>query len=126
MNCHPVKIDDDSASECISDTEDWLNWNGNLDNPNDSEDDCVADIESEIEQDNHIKDPQCPEQRDVSAVPHVLGLIRSTQKSKRQAGKIFVTVNAMEWGGIRECKKTKTQCVNALPASLCILSESFS
>jgi len=36
INCHPVKSDGDSAPESISDTDDWLNWNGDLDNPNDS------------------------------------------------------------------------------------------
>ena len=28
LNRHPVQNDEDSASESISDTEDWLNWNG--------------------------------------------------------------------------------------------------
>jgi len=28
INRHPVESDEDSASESISDTEDWLNWNG--------------------------------------------------------------------------------------------------
>jgi len=37
INCHPVESDEDSAPESISDTADWLNWNGDLDNPNDSE-----------------------------------------------------------------------------------------
>jgi len=80
----------------ISDTEDWLNWNGDLDNPNDSEDDYVADIESDIEQDNSIEDPECPEQRDVSAASNVPGLIRPTRKSKRQAEHVLMTVNAIE------------------------------
>jgi len=39
INCHPVESDDDSTPESISDTDDWLNWNGDLDNPNDSEED---------------------------------------------------------------------------------------
>jgi len=67
INCHPVESDDHSALECISDTEDWLNWNGDLDNSNHSKDDCEADVESDIEQDNSIEDPEYPEQRDVSA-----------------------------------------------------------
>jgi len=71
INRHPVKTDEDSAPESISDTEDWFDWNGDLDNPNDSEDDCRADIESEIEQDNSIEDPECPEQRDLTATPNV-------------------------------------------------------
>ena len=28
INCHPVESDEDSAPECISDMDDWLNWNG--------------------------------------------------------------------------------------------------
>jgi len=96
INRHPVESDEDSAPDIISDTEDWLNWNGDLDNPNDSEDDYAVDVESDIEQDNSIEDPECPEQRDVSAAPNVPGLIRPTQKSKRQAEKVLMTVNAIE------------------------------
>jgi len=51
-NHNPVQSDEDSARERISDPNDWLNWNGNLDNPNDTEDDCMADVESDIEQGN--------------------------------------------------------------------------
>jgi len=76
---HPVESDEDSTSERISNTEDWLNWNGDLDNPNDSKDDFVADFESDIEQYNTVEDPECPEQRDMSAAPNVPGLIRPTQ-----------------------------------------------
>jgi len=32
INHHPVEIDQDCAPESISDTEDWLNWNGDSDN----------------------------------------------------------------------------------------------
>jgi len=96
IDCHPVESDEDSASETISDTEDWLNWNGDLDNPNDSEDNCAADIESDIGQDNSVHDLQSPEQRDVSAAPNVPGFIRPTRKSKRRAEKVFMTVNAIE------------------------------
>jgi len=35
---HPAEHDKDSSAESISDTENWLNWNGDLHNPNDSED----------------------------------------------------------------------------------------
>jgi len=48
INCHPVKIEEYSASQSISDTEDWLNWDGDLDNPNDSEDNCMADDGSDM------------------------------------------------------------------------------
>jgi hypothetical protein len=96
INRHPVESDEDSAPESISDTEDWLNWNGDLDNPNDSEEDCAADDDSDIEHNNCIEDPECPEQQDVSAAPNVPGLVRPTRKSKRQAEKVLVTVNAVE------------------------------
>jgi len=96
INCHPVESDDDSAPETISETNDWLNLNRNLDNPDDSEEDCAADDESDIEHNNGIEDPECPEQRDVSAAPNVPGLVRPTRKSKRQDEKVLVIVNAVE------------------------------
>jgi len=96
FNRHPVESDEDSAPESISDTEDWLNWNGDLDNPNDSEEDYAADDDSDIEHNNCIDDPECPEEQDVSAAQNVPGLVRPTRKSKRQAEKVFVTVNAVE------------------------------
>jgi len=96
INRHPVESDEDSAPESVSDTEDWLNWSRDLDDPNDREDDSTADVESDIEQDNVIEDPECPEQRDVSATPHVPRLILPTQKSKRQAENVLTTVNAIE------------------------------
>jgi hypothetical protein len=43
MNHHPVESDVDSAPDSIPDTDDCLNWNGDLDNPTDGEDDCAAD-----------------------------------------------------------------------------------
>ena len=96
INRHPMEREADSALENISDTDDWLNWNGELDNPNDSEDECAADNESDIEQNTGIEDSECPEQQDVSAAPYVPGLVRPTWKSKRQAEKVLVTVNAVE------------------------------
>jgi hypothetical protein len=67
-----------------------------LDNPNDSEDDCAVDDGSDIGPNNGIEDLECPEQQDVSAAPNVPGLVRPTRKSKRQAEKLLVTVNAVE------------------------------
>ena len=52
INRHPVECDEDSAPESLSDMEDWLDLNGNLDSPNDTEDDCATDVESDIEQGN--------------------------------------------------------------------------
>jgi len=71
INHHPVESDDNSAPECISDTNNWLNWNGDLENPHDSEDNCPADNASDIRLNNSIKDLECPEQRDVNAVPNM-------------------------------------------------------
>jgi len=96
INCHRVESNEDSAPESISDTNDWLNRNGDLDNPNDSEDDCAVDDESDIEQNNGIEDSACPEQQNVSAAPNVPGFVRPIRKSKRQAEKVLVTVNAVE------------------------------
>jgi len=81
INHHAVKSDEDSALESISDTEDWVNWNGDLDNLNNSEDDWVADVESDMEQDNSIEDPDSPEQQDVITAPNLCGLIWPTRKS---------------------------------------------
>jgi hypothetical protein len=75
INHHPVESDEDCTPECISDTEDWLNWNGDIDDRNDSEDDGAVDVECDIEQENSINDPECPEQQDVSAAPNVPRLI---------------------------------------------------
>jgi hypothetical protein len=78
------------------DTQDWLNWTGDLDHPNDSDDDCAADFGSDMEQDNSIEVQECPEQRDQCAAPHVPGLIQPIRKSERQAETVLVTVNAIE------------------------------
>jgi hypothetical protein len=40
---YPAENVDDSLPESISDTENCLNWNVDLDNPNDSEDDWEVD-----------------------------------------------------------------------------------
>jgi hypothetical protein len=71
VNHHPVVSNEDSAPESISDTEDWLNWNRDLDNPNGREEDCAVDNDSDIEHNNCIEDPECPEQQDVRAAPNV-------------------------------------------------------
>ena len=96
INCHPVESDVDRAPERIQDTKYRLNWNGDLDNPNNSEDDCAADIEWDIEQHNSIEDLQCLEQRDVSAAPDIARLIWLTRKSMRQAEMVLMTVNAIK------------------------------
>lgn len=52
----------------MSDTKNYHNWNGDLDNANNKEHDCKADIESHVEQYNGIENLNSPEQQDVSAV----------------------------------------------------------
>jgi len=106
INRHPVDSDEDSAPDSISDTENWLNWNGDLDNPNDNEADCAADDESDIEHNNGIEDPECPEQQAVSAAPNVPWLVRPTRKSKTLAEKVLLTVSAID---TRRNKRVKTK-----------------
>jgi hypothetical protein len=79
---YAVESDEDSAPHNISDTEDWLNRNGDQDNLNNTKDDCVLDIESGIEQGIGIADLECPEQKDVSTAPNVSGLIQPIWNSK--------------------------------------------
>jgi len=80
IDCHPAESVEDSSPERISDTENWLNWNADLDNPNDSEDDWEADNESDTEQDNGSEVSQTLEVRNVSDALRVPGLIRSIQQ----------------------------------------------
>jgi len=96
INRDPVESDNHSAPDGLSDTDDWLNWNGDLDIPTNSEEDCAADNESDIEHNNRIEDPECQEQQDVSAALNVAGLVRPTGKSQRQAENVLVTFNAVE------------------------------
>jgi len=77
---HPAECDKDIAPQSISDTKDWLVWNGDLDNPNDSKDDWDADYESDLELDNGINDSESPEQQNESAAPIVPRLIWPTRR----------------------------------------------
>jgi len=61
INHHPVDRDEDSTPEIISDTEDWLIWNGYLDIPTDTEIVCTADVQSDTQQGNRIEDPDSQE-----------------------------------------------------------------
>jgi len=100
-----VGSDQDSVPEGISETENWLNWNRDLNNPNDSEDNFAADDEADIEHNNGFDGPACPVQQDVSAVPTVPGLVWPTPKSKRQPQQVLVTVNAIETRRNKAVKK---------------------
>ena len=95
---------------------DWLHCDGDLDTRNDSEDDRTAGVESDIEQDNTIEDPECPQQRDVSSTPNGPGLFRPTRKSKRQAGKVLMSVNAIEMRrnqGVKKKLDRMRQCFSS-------------
>jgi len=93
---HPAESDAHSSPQSISDTKYWLNWNGDLDDPNYSEDDCEADNESDIELDNGGEDSDTPEERNVSAAPNVPRLIRPIRRSKMMAEEALMMVNTME------------------------------
>jgi hypothetical protein len=67
INRHTVESNEYNPPASISDAEDWLNWNGYLDNPNDTEEDSAADDDTDIEHNNWIEDPECPEQQQVSS-----------------------------------------------------------
>jgi len=67
IDCDSVKGDVNCEPENISDTKDWLNWNGEFDIPTDRDDNYAADFESDIEQHNGVEDTESPEQRDESA-----------------------------------------------------------
>ena len=125
INHHPVQSDEDSVPESISDTENWRNWNGDLDNSNDSEDGCAADIESDLEQDNSIENSECPEQRDVCAAPNVTQLIRATRKSKRQAEKVLVMVNALETRRNKGVKKKYNRMRQCFTSFFMYLAQEF-
>jgi len=96
INHHPLASGEDSIAEIISDTENWLILNVNLENPNDSEDDCAADDQSHIDRINGIKKMEWPQQRDVRATTNVSWLFLPTWILNREAWKVLVTVNAMK------------------------------
>jgi len=68
---YPTESDDTSSPESISDTEKWLHWNSDVDNPNESEDDSAADDAFDVVQQNSFDGPESPEQWDVCAAPNV-------------------------------------------------------
>ena len=104
-NCHPAKSDDECSSESISDTENCLNWNGVVDNPNNSRDTWEADNESDNKLDNSSVDSDSPEQRNVGAAPNVPRLIQPVQRAKRKVQKASMTENIMETRRNKAIKK---------------------
>jgi len=104
LNVHRIKridrysaeSDEDSAPKSIPDTKNWLNWNGDLDNPNDSEDDWQADNDSDMELGNGSEESETPQLRNMSAESNVHGLIRPILRSMKKVEKALLTVNIME------------------------------
>jgi hypothetical protein len=93
---HPGDSHEDSSPESISDTGNCLNWNGDLDNPNDNEDDREADNESDIELDHGRVVSETLKGRNLSGTWNVPGRIRFIRQSKKKVEKALVTVNIME------------------------------
>jgi len=93
---HPAKDDEDRSPESISDTKNWLNWNWDLDNPNDCEDDWEAEDDSDMQLDNSSEDSETPVQQNASAAPNLPGLFRSTQRSRKKVEKALMTVNIIK------------------------------
>jgi hypothetical protein len=93
---HHAESVEDSSPDSISDTKNWLNWNGDLDNPNNSDDVWEADNESDTDLDNGSEDSETLEVRNVSAEPNVPGLIRPIRRSKKNVEQALLMVNIME------------------------------
>jgi len=111
---HRAEGDEDSSPESISDSENWLNWNGDLDTPNDSEDDWQAENESYKELDNCSDVSETLEVRNVSAAPNVPGLIRPKRQSKKKVEKALLAVNIMETRrnkGVKKMYDRMHQCI---------------
>jgi len=95
INHHPAERNMGSSPGSIPDTDNWLDLNSHLDNPNNSEDDWNIDIESDKVVHNGIEEPDSPELQDVHAVPNVPGLIQPTLRSKNKVEKWLLTVNIL-------------------------------
>jgi len=126
INRYAVESDEDSAHDRISDTENLLNWNGDLDNPNDSKDHCVVVFKSHIQQDNDFDVSESPGQQDVRNTLNGSRLIRPTRTSEPQAGKVLVTVNTKEVRRNKGIKKEYDRMHQyGSAAHLCSLTENF-
>jgi hypothetical protein len=102
---HPTESDEDCAPERISDRENGLYRNRDLDIPIDNEEHWDAENESEIELDNTVEDTETPAQRHVRAALNVPELIRHTRRSKKKVEKVIMLVNTIETGRNNGIKK---------------------
>jgi hypothetical protein len=96
IDCHRTDSGENSSPASISDTKNWLNWNGDLDNPNASDDDREADNESDMQLENRSEDSETPEEQNVRTAPMVHELVQPTGWSKKTAAKELMTVSIME------------------------------
>ena len=58
INCHRADCNEDSVPESNSNTDNWLNWNGDCDNPTVSKDNWEVHNESAVELGNGTEDPE--------------------------------------------------------------------
>ena len=81
-----TQTDDESAPEDATEAEEWLNWNGDVEEA--VEDQTTNDLADEESEDDLImcvrtKEPQV--RSVIDAAPNVLGVVRPTRKSRRLA-----------------------------------------
>ena len=93
---HPAESDKNGSPEIIWDTEYWLNWKGDLDNPNESENDWEADNQSDIELHNASDESETPDQGNGSTAQIVHGLIRPIWPTKKMVEMVLMMVDIME------------------------------
>jgi len=114
---HPGENDEDSAHECIADTDIWLDLDGDQNNPDHSVDDCAVDVESEIEHNNENEDSESTAQQHVSATLNISELSWPTSKLDREGENVLLTVNVMKtWRntGIKKKYDKMRQCFTCL------------
>ena len=81
LNCY---IDEESASEIDTDGEDWLNWDGDID-----QESKVASMEESSDNDSDPEMNSAQSFDEVLAAPIILGLIHPLQKSARIENRII-------------------------------------
>jgi len=84
IDLHPATSDEDGTPNSISDTENWLDSNGDFDYPKHCEDDWEADNEHQIELENAVEYTETPELGNVDATLDVPELVRPTRRSKKK------------------------------------------
>jgi len=121
---HSSESDEVRAAEGISNTNNWLKGQCDLDNPNKWQDDCKANDGSDIELGNGIKESECPEHRTVSAQQLFLDWFRHHGgQSNRLRRDWSRSVQQKQWG-MRETWYSRTHCVNMFsPGTIYCLTE---